>query len=106
MFFFSPCSSKMLCFLFWLNDRLPPEEDVKIAVIEKKSWKESFYCRKQTPQVQEMGETGVWYGPWEAHGQPLQGLLLCFISSVNLPRDLERKVGLRGNSAPYWHKKF
>lgn len=57
--FFSPCSSKMLCFLFWLNGRLPSEEDVKIAVIEKKSQKESFCCRKPTPRVWEAGETGV-----------------------------------------------
>lgn len=49
----------MLCFLFWLNDRLPLEEDVKIAVIEKKSRKESFYCRKPAPRVWEAGETGV-----------------------------------------------
>lgn len=29
-----------------------------------------------------------------------------FISSGNLPLDLEQKVCFRGNSAPFWHKRF
>lgn len=64
MFHFSPLffTSKMLSFFFWLNDRLSSVEHVQIAV--KKSGKESFLfsfynCKKQTPRVWDMGETGV-----------------------------------------------
>lgn len=53
-----------------------------------------------------MGETGIWYGTLEICRQPLQSLMLYFISSGNLPLDLEHKVCFRGNSAPFWHKRF
>lgn len=111
MFHFSPLffTSKMLSFFFWLNDRLSSVEDVQIAV--KKSGKESFLFafynfKKQTPRVWDMGETRIRYGSLEICRQPLQGLMLYFISSGNLPLDLEYKVCFRGNSAPFWHKRF
>jgi len=54
-----------------------------------------------------MGEPRVWYGPGRAAQSPCKvWQVLHFISTGNLPQDLEPKVSFRANSAPFWREWF